>query len=405
MWRAIASNFLTLLLLLLLAAAVLVAWGRQQYTGPGPSAAAQCVVVAPGVSMQTVAAELAEQDAISSRYIFLTGAAYSGKAGQQKFGSFLVPPHASMEHIVNVITAGGPSTCGTEVTFRIGVRGNTVVLRDMDRDAGRYAEVAKYDPATEDAPDAITDATAKPDARLRIAVAEGVTSWQIVEGLKLADFLDGDLEEVPEEGTLAPETFDVKAGSERAALLARMAELQEVNLARAWENRADDLPYDSPEEALIMASIVEKETSVADERPVVASVFVNRLRQGMRLETDPTVIYGVTLGKSILERGLRRSELQQVTPYNTYRVDGLPPTPIANPGRAAIEATLQPADTDYLFFVADGTGGHAFSRTLAEHEENVARWREIEAAGGPTGLAPGESAGQAGPVDLEDTSD
>lgn len=131
-----------------------------------------------------------------------------------------------------------------------------------------------------------------------------------------------------------------------------------------------------------MASIVEKETGVAEERPQVASVFVNRLEQGMRLETDPTVIYGVTKGEGVLDRGLRRSELDRETPYNTYKIDGLPPTPIANPGRAAIEAAVRPAQTDYIFFVADGTGGHAFARTLAEHNANVARWREIEASRG-----------------------
>lgn len=393
MWRSIASNFLTLLLVILTALAIAVAWGRSQYAGPGPSAVAQCVVVAQGASMQTIANQLAENGAISHPYVFLTGAAYAGKAGQQKFGSFLVPPHASMQDIMATITAGGPSTCGTEVTFRIGVRENSVVLRDMDPASGQYAEVAKYNPATGEAPELIAVAEARPDARLRIAVAEGVTSWQIVEGLKQADFLTGETGKLPEEGTLAPETYEVKPGADRAELLAQMAALQARNLARAWENRAEGLPYDTPEAALVMASIVEKETSVADERPIVASVFVNRLRQGMRLETDPTVIYGVTKGQAVLDRGLRRSELQARTPWNTYVIDGLPPTPIANPGRAAIEATLNPAQTDYIFFVADGTGGHAFARTLAEHNENVARWRAIEAAGGAV-----QTGGQAGPV-------
>lgn len=393
MWRSIASNFLTLLLVILAAVAVAVAWGRSQYAGPGPSAVAQCVVVAPGASMQTVASQLAEHGAISYPYVFLTGAAYSGKAGQQKFGSFLVPPHASMQDIMAVITAGGPSTCGTEVTFRIGVRDNSVVLRDMDPATGQYAELAKFNPATETAPEIVAAAEARPDARLRVAVAEGVTSWQVVEGLKQAGFLSGEVAKPPAEGSLAPETYEVKPGTERGELLARMAELQTRNLDRAWESRAEGLPYETPEEALVMASIIEKETSVPAERPVVASVFVNRLRQGMRLETDPTVIYGVTKGQGVLDRGLRRSELQARTPWNTYVIAGLPPTPIANPGRAAIEAALQPADTDFIFFVADGTGGHAFARTLDEHNENVARWRALEAAGGAV-----QSGGQAGPV-------
>jgi UPF0755 protein len=154
---------------------------------------------------------------------------------------------------------------------------------------------------------------------------------------------------------------------------------QERILATAWENRAEGLPYANPEEALIMASIVEKETGVADERRQVASVFVNRLRIPMRLQTDPTVIYGITQGQGTLGRGLRRSELDAVTPWNTYRIDGLPPTPIANPGRAAILAALDPDDTPYIYFVADGTGGHTFTTNLADHNRAVARWREIEA--------------------------
>ncbi|MGB2200773.1 MAG: endolytic transglycosylase MltG, partial [Pseudooceanicola atlanticus] len=159
----------------------------------------------------------------------------------------------------------------------------------------------------------------------------------------------------------------------------RMETAQEVILEAAWVERADNLPYDTPEEALIMASIIEKETGVAEERDQVASVFINRLNQGMRLQTDPTVIYGITNGQGVLGRGLRQSELRGETPYNTYVIDGLPPTPIANPGRAAIEAAVNPSSTDFLFFVADGSGGHAFARTLAEHNENVARWRQIEA--------------------------
>jgi len=158
-----------------------------------------------------------------------------------------------------------------------------------------------------------------------------------------------------------------------------MAERQDSILAEAWENRVEGLPVNSPEEALILASLIEKETGVAEERRQVASVFVNRLRLGMKLQTDPAVIYGITLGQGVLGRGLRRSELRAATPYNTYVIDALTPTPIANPGRASIEAALDPDSTDYIFFVADGTGGHAFAVTLAEHNANVARWRQIEA--------------------------
>ena len=150
-------------------------------------------------------------------------------------------------------------------------------------------------------------------------------------------------------------------------------------MAELWETRAPDLPYDSPYDALIMASIVEKETADPEERPQVAGVFVNRLGIPMRLQTDPTVIYGITMGEGTLGRGLRRSELDAVTPYNTYRIDGMPPTPIANPGRESIAAALNPDATPYLYFVANGTGGHTFSTNLADHNRAVARWREIEA--------------------------
>ena len=159
----------------------------------------------------------------------------------------------------------------------------------------------------------------------------------------------------------------------------QMIENQEQILADAWANRQDGLPLASPEEVLILASIIEKETSVPDERRMVSSVFVNRLNRGMRLQTDPTVIYGITEGRGVLGRGIRASELRAETPWNTYVIDGLPPTPIANPGRAAIEAALNPEDTALIYFVADGTGGHAFAETLDAHNRNVARWRQIEA--------------------------
>ena len=381
-WRHVASNFLTLLVVILVAVAGAIAWGKHQFSGPGPSEVAQCVQVAPGASLNAVSGQLAGQGAISNAYVFRAGADYEGKARDLKYGSYLVPAHASMQDILGVITAGGPSTCGTEVILRVGVRTNSVVLRDINPATGVYEDRARYNPATEQPPAEIAEAEERADARLRIAVAEGVTSWQVVEGLKAAGFMAGDVNAVPAEGALAPDTYEVQKGADRAALLAEMERRQQAILAAAWEARPFGLPYDSPEEALIMASIVEKETGVADERPQVASVFVNRLRDGMRLQTDPTVIYGVTGGREVLDRGLRRSELDRRTPYNTYQIDGLPPTPIANPGRAAIQAALNPAETDYIFFVADGTGGHAFARTLDEHNANVARWREIEASRG-----------------------
>lgn len=384
MWKAIASNFLTLLIVILVAAAIAVAWGRNQYVAPGPSAVAQCVEIPQGARLDEVSKQLESQGVISSPYILRTGADYAGKAGQLKFGSYLVPPNASMQQVIDTITAGGPSTCGTEVIFRVGVRENSVVLRDMNPETGRYEDRVRYNPSTEAAPEAIVQAEAKAGARLRVAVAEGTTSWQVVEGLKQADFLDGATGPVPPEGTLAPDTYQVDRGGNRKQVLDRMRAAQDAILTAAWEGRDFNLPYRSPEEVLTMASIVEKETGVPTERRTVAAVFVNRLREGMRLQTDPTVIYGVTGGKAVLDRGLRRSELNARTPYNTYQIEGLPPGPIANPGKAAIEAALNPDESDYLFFVADGSGGHAFARTLAEHEANVARWREIERAQGQT---------------------
>ncbi|MCT4332421.1 endolytic transglycosylase MltG [Paracoccus sp. YLB-12] len=392
-WRNIASNFLTLLIVLLIAVAAAVAWAKHEFSGPGPSEVAQCVEIAPGASLNAVSQQLAAQGAVSSAYLFRAGADYMDKSRDLKFGSYLVPPRASMQDIVGVVTAGGPSTCGTEVILRVGVRENTVLLRDMNQQTGAFEEMARYNPANEEQPEAITVATDSPDARMRITVAEGVTSWQIVEGLKAAGFLSGEIDEVPAEGSLAPDTYEVEKGSSRTALLADMARRQTAILAAEWEARPFGLPYETPEEALIMASIVEKETGVAAERPQVASVFVNRLEQGMRLETDPTVIYGITNGQGVLDRGLRRSELNTTTPYNTYRIDGMPPTPIANPGRAAINAALNPAQTDFIFFVADGTGGHAFARTLDEHNRNVARWREIEAQRGEATDSPVQGGG------------
>lgn len=211
-----------------------------------------------------------------------------------------------------------------------------------------------------------------------VTVPEGRTSAMIVRILNDSEVLTGEVSDIPAEGSLLPETYFVQRGTSRQDVLDRMRSDQQALIDQLWAGRAGDLPFDTPEEAIILASVVEKETGVASERPLVASVFVNRLRRGMRLESDPTIIYGITGGEP-LGRGIRRSELDNANnPYNTYFVDGLPPTPIANPGRDAIAAVLNPPDTDYLFFVADGTGGHAFAETYREHQRNVANWRRIE---------------------------
>ena len=380
MWKHVAANGMTLLIVALVALAGLIGWGVNEYRQPGPLAQAICLRVEPGSSFTRVTQDLAEQGAVTSPQLLRIGADYTERSDELKAGSFLVPEEASMEDIVTIVTQGGQSTCGTEVVYRIGVNAQLIEVRELDPATNRFVEQAEFDPAAEgEAPEIYAQVRDQSDTRYRIAVAEGVTSWRIVEALKAVDFLEGTVSEVPDEGTLAPDSYEVSLGGSRPNLLARMEARQEERLAAAWENRASDLPYDTPEEALIMASIVEKETGMPEERPQVASVFVNRLEQGMRLQTDPTVIYGVTNGQGVLGRGLRQSELEAETPYNTYRIDGLPPTPIANPGQEAIEAALNPDSTEYLYFVADGSGGHAFATTLEEHNRNVAQWREIEA--------------------------
>lgn len=385
MWRAIASNALTLFIVLLVIASGLLAWGRQEYSGPGPLTDAACVKVDRGASLSSVSRVLESSGVISDARIFRIGADYSGQGAGLKFGSYLVPAGASMVDVLGIITAGGQSTCGREVNFRIGINASDVILRELDAATNRYVEVVKFDPSVEAAPQGYIDAVEDRDLRYRVTLAEGVTSWQVVEMLRRAEFLDGTVEARPAEGSLAPDSYEVVRGGDRAALIAAMEERQARILAELWADRAPDLPYASPEEALIMASIVEKETGVAEERRQVASVFVNRLRAGMKLQTDPTVIYGVTNGEGVLGRGLRQSELRRETPYNTYVIPGLPPTPIANPGRLSIEAALNPDDTPFIFFVADGTGGHAFAVTLEDHNANVAKWREIEAQRGQEG--------------------
>lgn len=382
MWRSVASNALTLFIVILIAMAALVAWGRNEFFAAGPLAEPICLEVERGASLSAVSRNLEERGAITDARIFRIGAEYADRADDLKFGSYMVPAKASMSEVLEAITATGRSTCGRDLNFRIGVTQSDVVLSELDLTTNSYAEVARFDAGADPLPPEYLEVSDDPALVFRITVAEGVTSWQVVDALKKADFLQGALETVPPEGSLAPGGYEVDRGTERGAIIAEMTERQTAILAEAWENRAEGLPYDTPEEALIMASIIEKETGVPEERGRVASVFINRMSQGMRLQTDPTVIYGITKGEGVLGRGLRQSELRRETPYNTYVIDGLPPTPIANPGEASIKAAVNPETTDFLFFVADGTGGHAFAETLDEHNENVARWRAIEAEQG-----------------------
>lgn len=379
MWRHIASNFLTFFIVALFLLVGGIGWGMKQYSAPGPLAQAICFQVDRGTNMSRVASKLVDQGAISSEFIFETGADYSEKSGLLKAGSFLVPEQASMEEIVSIVTRGGQNTCGTEVVYRVGINKMQIQVRELDPATNRFVELVNYDPSEVETPAEYTEVREASDTRYRVALAEGVTSWQIVNELSAIDILVADVQETPPEGSLAPDSYDVTPDTRVSSIIAQMTERQSAIIAEAWAERADGLPLETPEEAMILASIVEKETGVPEERRQVASVFVNRLNQSMKLQTDPTVIYGITQGEGILGRGLRQSELRGETPWNTYVIPGLPPTPIANPGRASIEAALNPDSTEYIFFVADGTGGHAFATTLDEHNRNVARWREIEA--------------------------
>ena len=217
----------------------------------------------------------------------------------------------------------------------------------------------------------------------RFTAPEGLTSAQIIRAMKANDALTGEIDSIPAEGTLLPETYMVPRAMSRADLLKQMQRAQSELIDKLWETRQKDLPIKTKAEAIILASVVEKETGVGGERDVVAGVFINRLRRGMRLQSDPTIIYGVSKGEPLYNkkgqrRTLYRSEIDRKTDWNTYQIDGLPKTPICNPGAEAIAAVLAPAKTDYLFFVADGSGGHVFAKTVAEHNRNVKNWRKIE---------------------------
>ncbi|WP_374468549.1 endolytic transglycosylase MltG [Phenylobacterium sp.] len=311
-----------------LAAFALVAggWVLWTYRGPGPQARegeATTVVLARGSGLGGIADNLARAGVIRSKAVFMAAARLSGAAGALKAGEYEFRSGASMAGVLGDIRAGR-------------------VVRHL------------------------------------VTVPEGWTSEMAWEAVLRQPVLVGEAP-VPAEGALLPDTYQVQRGDSRAAVLQRMAKAQDDLMAELWPRRQRGLPFETPEEALTLASIVEKETGVAAERPRIAAVFVNRLRQGMRLESDPTIIYGVSRGRP-LGRGILASELAARTPYNTYQIDGLPPTPIANPGRAAIEAVLNPPSTSELFFVADGSGGHVFASTFDEHRRNVARWREVERA-------------------------
>ena len=381
MWRHIASNALTFLVVLTFLGGGVILWGQTRFNEDGPLTERICLQVERGATMRGISRRLADENAVSSAVLFRLGTDYTDRTDLLKAGSWLIPEGASMAEISGIITEGGASTCGTEVIYRIGINRSRIEVRELDPASLRYVEIAEFTPGDVPPPADFTRVRGQADTRYRVAIAEGVTSWQIVEGLKQVDVLTGDVAEVPPEGMLAPDSYELRAGDTRAALIARMRAAQEAYLAAAWEGRSADIPLEDSFEALILASIIEKETGVPAERGKVASVFTNRLRRGMRLQTDPTVIYGITNGVGVLGRGLRRSELRAATPYNTYVIEGLPPTPIANPGRASMEAAVNPPETDLIFFVAatlDPSDGHLFAETLDQHNANVARYRALE---------------------------
>ena len=321
--RRLLSLLVSLTLLAAITGGALLWYGQQKFEAPGPATAALEVGIPPGSGLNAIAARLENVGAIESADIFRLGTRFRQAERGLKAGEYEIAPQASMADILALLQSG----------------------KTIER---------------------------------RVTIPEGLTSLQIVAILNATEKLTGEIETIPPEGSLAPETYFFTTGESRMAILERMRRAQDTLVDTLWQSRADELPFDTKEEALILASIVEKETGVSSERARVAGVFVNRLRKGMRLQTDPTVIYGVAGGKG-LDRPISRADLKDNNPYNTYIISGLPPTPIAHPGRAAIEATLNPATTPDFYFVADGTGGHAFAKTLNEHNRNVRKWRKIEA--------------------------
>jgi UPF0755 protein len=322
-WFAFGSGFLSLLMILGAFALVATHYVRSAFQARGPLAQDRILVVPRGQALEAIADNLARNGVLADPQLFTWVVSFSRQRGQIQAGEYRFPARSSMQQVLDIMTSG---------------------------------RVVQHP----------------------ITIPEGLTSLQIVQRLREFDVLAGDVREVPPEGTLLPETYLVPRGFARNDLLRRMQQDQQRILNDVWARRRNDLPLRTPLELVTLASIVEKETGKAEERSRVAGVFVNRLNRRMRLQSDPTIIYGIVGGQGALGRGLLRSEIDRPTPYNTYVIPGLPPGPIANPGRAAIEATANPMRHNELYFVADGTGGHTFSETLDQHNRAVQRWREIE---------------------------
>lgn len=320
------SRLTTIVTGVLIAASIIAGgvavWGTSAVSAPGPLQSSTTVVVARGAGLNEIAHQLASKRVVEHPALFAATAWLRGAQHKLRAGEYVFEERVSIERALNIL-----------------LQGKTVVRR--------------------------------------VTIAEGLTSKQVLGLLVKADGLKGEVETEPGEGTLLPNTYHFSLGDSRQAVLDRMTQAMTVTVAELWEARSPNLPIQTKEEAIILASIVEKETAVPSERGRVAAVFVNRLRKGMRLESDPTAIYGLTKGSGPLGRRLTRKDLKRDNPYNTYRIKGLPPGPIANPGRDSLAAVMNPIESDEFYFVADGTGGHAFAKTLKEHNRNVAKWRKL----------------------------
>ncbi|MBI3676717.1 MAG: endolytic transglycosylase MltG [Proteobacteria bacterium] len=314
----------------LVVVAVIVAgayfWEQWNYFAPGPVAAngatETVVLIKPGEGSAAIAQQLEQAGVVENGILFRTSLRLRNQQSALKAGEYAIPSRASMADIAGILIAGH-------------------------------------------------------SIQHKITAAEGLTSQMIYDIVKNDPVLVGDGGPVPQEGTLLPQTYLFTRGTTRAEILERMKKAQDALFEKMWALRDTNLPYRTRRQAVTLASIVEKETALADERRHVASVFANRLHVGMKLQSDPTIIYDVTKGYP-LGRGIRESELKRASPHNTYVIDGLPPSPICNPGTDSIEAVLNPPKTDDLFFVATGQGGHVFASTISEHEKNVAKWRVVE---------------------------
>ena len=323
-------------LLLALAAGAGALWLRQQWTAPGPLPAATAIAVPHG-GLAEIAAVLQQHGAIRSTLLFRAAALATTGAGALHAGELAFPAAASLADVLGVLR------------------------------------------------------TARP-VQHHLTIPEGLTAAQVAELVDAAPALTGDAP-VPQEGSILPETYDYELGTSREKLLDRARLAMDRASAKLWDARSPGLPLATREEALVLASMIERETAKPDERPVVAAVFLNRLRLGMKLQSDPTVIYAASGGLGVLDHPITRSELDHEDAYNTYRIAGLPPSPICMPGLASLRAATQPAASDALYFVADGSGGHAFARSDDDQRRNVARWRDVMRARGlpaptTTGRAP-----------------